>query len=389
MKTGLKKGYGKVTKEAHAYTPGLKVKRAIVVRKVRKLPIQGEVYVKVGEQVDFDTVIAKTEVPGDPYVVRASEQLGLDDPSMLRRFLIKKEGDLVKKDEVVAKDIAFFGLIKKFVRSPVDGVIESISDITGQMIIREPPVPVEVRAYIPGRVVEVLPGEGAVIETTAAFIQGIFGIGGETNGEIEIVADSPKDQLTEDDITSAHKGKIIIGGSLVTGDALSKALEVGVRGVVVGGIRDTDLINLLGYEIGVAITGHEEIGLTLIITEGFGEMAMSSRTFNLLKLFEGERAAINGETQIRAGVIRPEIIIPHNRFNPTLTTSEELVGGMRPGTPIRVIRAPYFGRIGRVVSLPVELQKIETESHVRVVEIELEDGRRVIVPRANVEIIEE
>jgi hypothetical protein len=34
------------------------------------------------------------------------------------------------------------------------------------------------------------------------------------------------------------------------------------------------------------------------------------------------------------------------------------------------------------------LQKLETESHARVLEVEFEDGKRAIVPRANVEMIE-
>jgi hypothetical protein len=41
-----------------------------------------------------------------------------------------------------------------------------------------------------------------------------------------------------------------------------------------------------------------------------------------------------------------------------------------------------------VIDLPVELQKVKTESKVRVVKVELEDGRIVTVARANVEIIE-
>ena len=31
---------------------------------------------------------------------------------------------------------------------------------------------------------------------------------------------------------------------------------------------------MLGYDLGVAVTGSEKLGLTLIITEGFGEIAM-------------------------------------------------------------------------------------------------------------------
>jgi len=178
-----------------------------------------------------------------------------------------------------------------------------------------------------------------------------------------------------------------VGGSRVTLEALRKAVEVGVKAIVVGGIRHQDLTAFTHEEIGVAITGQEEVGLTLIITEGFGKMAMSHSTFNLLKSFDGYDACVNGTTQIRAGVLRPEIIIPHPGTEEK--TRDELSSGMVPGTPIRIIRQPYFGAIGTVHRLPVELQILESESAVRVVNIKLSDGRIVTVPRANVEIIEE
>ena len=162
---------------------------------------------------------------------------------------------------------------------------------------------------------------------------------------------------------------------------------MGVSGIVTGGINDIELKDLLGYEIGVAITGQEDIGTTLIITEGFGEISMNPKTLNLFKDFEGKIAAINGTTQIRAGVMRPEIIIPHE-LEVEKEGLDELSGGMIKGTPIRVINEPYFGALGQVVSLPVELQTINTESKVRVVEIEIDNGKRIILPRANVEIIE-
>ena len=43
-------------------------------------------------------------------------------------------------------------------------------------------------------------------------------------------------------------------------------------------------------------------------------------------------------------------------------------------SPIRIIREPYFGALGRVSALPAELQELETEAKVRVLEVELEDG---------------
>jgi hypothetical protein len=181
-----------------------------------------------------------------------------------------------------------------------------------------------------------------------------------------------------------------VGGSLVDSPTLKKAIELGVKGVIVGGIRDAELSSFLGYNIGVAITGEERMGITLILTEGFGKMSMASKTFSFLKKFEGRLACINGATQIRAGVIRPEIIIPLEELIVGLRDDDELLlEGLTSGLPVRIIGPPYFGAIGHVTDLPVELQTVETESKVRVLEVELEDGSKVLVPRANVELIEE
>ncbi|GAH13284.1 unnamed protein product, partial [marine sediment metagenome] len=141
--------------------------------------------------------------------------------------------------------------------------------------------------------------------------------------------------MEADLITDEHKGKILIGGSIITSDALSKAVKVGVTGIVVGGIRHPDLINFVGYEIGVAITGEEDLGITLIITEGFGKMNMSERVFDLFKTFDGFEASMNGATQIRAGVMRPELVIPHQEKKDI--SDDGLIGGMTLGTPVRII----------------------------------------------------
>jgi len=375
--------------EAHAYTPGLKVKRRMIVEKTRRLPIEGEVLIEKGAKADFETIVAKTEIPGDPLIIRADELLGLPT-SDVPTFFIKKIGEEVEEGEVIARYSAFFGLVKKELKAPVKGTIESYSDTTGQMILRSAPIPVVVNAYIQGQIEEIIPREGVVIKTEAAYLQGIFGIGGERHGILHMVAESPDETLTEDKINPEHKGMILVGGNLATYGALIKAIEYGVKGIIVGGIKGRDISKLLGYEIGVAITGEEDIDLSLIVTEGFGEMDMSHRTFNLLKDFEGKQAAINGTTQIRAGVLRPEVIIPYEQQESGSFTDEpELSGGMKPGTPVRIIADPYFGKIGTVTNLPVQLQIVETGSQVRVVDVQLDGGEDVTVPRANVEIIEE
>ena len=375
-----------------AYTPGLKVKKEVVLQRTRRLAIPGEVLVAKGDRVHFDTIVARTKVPGDVETIRASQMLGIeaDEIEELGQYMLKKVGDQVSKGEIIARRLSFFGLSKASVESPVEGTIEHVSDVTGQVTIREDPVPVEVKAYIPGRIVDVIRSDGVVVETTAAFIQGIFGIGGETHGEIRMAVKSPEDSLTADLLESDDKGKVLIGGAMVTGEALKKAVDIGIRGVVSGGVEDRDLRDLLGYEIGVAITGHEESMVTLIITEGFGKMRMSNKTFELLRSCEGMEAALNGATQIRAGVIRPEIIVPRDRVSAGESREDRVTfsKGMQPGMMVRVIAEPFFGAIGNILSLPIELQDVESESAVRILEVQLEDGRKVVVPRANVEIIE-
>ena len=374
------------TEEAHAYTPGLKVKKSTTVEKMRRLPLLGEVFVKEGDKIEHTDIIARTEISGDPEILKISMILGME-PEDTPKYMTVSIGDKVEKGQQIAFYKALFGLIKKEVKAPVTGTLESFSEVTGQAIIRGAPIPVEVDAYIPGKIIEVMPKEGAIIETHAAFIQGIFGIGGEVHGEIHVVTPENNQILEADMIKPEHKDMILVGGCLVTLEALKKAVEIGVSAIVSGGIRHDDLTTFTGEEIGVAITGQEEVGITVIITEGFGTMNMSQRTFELLKEFEGYSASVNGTTQIRAGVLRPEIIIPHDMVDED--EGEALSQGMVPGTPIRIIRQPYFGAIGKVHSLPVELQKLESESMVRVVNIELDEGEVVTVPRANVEIIEE
>ncbi len=374
--------------EVYAYTPGLKVKRSTIIRKARILPLLGEVLVKEGDRVNFDTIVARTYAPGEPEIINAAPKLGVS-PSSLPLYLLKKEGNSIREGEIIAQNIFLFGLIKRHLYAPFDGKIERISDVSGRIIVRGAPIPVEINAYIPGRVVKVIERQGVVIDAAASFIQGIFGIGGEAFGEIHVLVDSPDQPITEDMISPEHKGKILVGGSTVTLGAMKKSVKEGVAGVVVGGISSADLKVFLGYDIGVAITGEEECGLTVIATESFGEMPMAAHSFNILKEVEGKKASINGATQIRAGVQRPEIIVPQPEVEIESDSEPELEAGMRPGTRIRVIRAPYFGKIGVVVSLPAGLEKLETESLARVVELEFDDGERAIVPRANVELIVE
>ncbi len=368
-----------------AYTPGLTVSSDSIVRKLRRLPLKGEVLVKVGDRVGPETTVARTQLPGLLQTVRVAERLGID-PKETAKYLRFKVGDAIAIGDLLAESKGLFGMFKNSVTSEYEGTFESLSELTGNMLIREAPIPVEIKAYLRGIVVDVFGDEGAVIEARGALIQGIFGVGGERQGKIRVAVGSPDETLDAGQVRSDDQGAILIGGSGITLDAIRAAERAGVTGLVAGAVRDDVITGFLGYDIGVAITGQEQVPLSIIATEGFGRLSMARRTFDLLKSLEGRMASMNGATQIRAGVIRPELIVPSDSAQAAQPTSS-FSGTLEIGTPIRVIREPYFGRLGVVTGLPPELRTVESGAEVRVLEAKLEDGSAVTVPRANVEII--
>ena len=343
----------------------------------------------MGAQVRRDEIVARTELPGNVTALNLVNRLGVT-PEELPRYMIAGQGDSVEAGDPIAATKPLIKWFKTTIESPVSGIVESISSVTGQVILRQSPRPVEVLAYVDGVVAEVFPEEGVLVETSGAFVQGIFGVGGESWGPLHLVASAPDETLEAERIGTECGGKIVVGGGMVTSRALARAREVGAAGVIGGGIRDQDLRDLLGYDLGVAITGAEDIGLTVIVTEGFGEIAMAHKTFDILQACSGREASISGATQIRAGVVRPEIIVPdRGGAGEADERSGQQEKGIQKGDFLRVIRAPDFGRIGRVSALPSELVEVGSGARVRVLEMEFEDGSRVLVPRANVEVIEE
>ena len=371
---------------AHSYTPGLKVLKKTVFKKERILPLKGEVLVKDGDLLNPDTIVASTNLPGNVQMLKVSNILNID-PKDVEDALKVKESQEVKKGDIIAETAGIFGMFKSSVESPVNGTIESISKSTGRVVVREAPIPVEVDAYVSGKVDQVIENEGIILKSNAAFIQGIFGIAGEKRGDLLLVSSSPSEELTADQITPDMKGKILIGGSFLSLDAYKKALSLQVAGIVVGGFNYYDLKAVLGYDLGVAITGTERLNTALIVTEGYGSIPMSEATFSLLKENNGKSSSINGATQIRAGVIRPEIVIPIDSGNSDNDSESQIPEGIKEGSTVRVIRSPNFGKIGKVISLPSELNKMESETMVRVAEINI-NGKNILIPRANLEMVE-
>lgn len=308
-------------------------------------------------------------------------------PGSLRMYLRYREGDEITQGAILAEAAGFSSV--NFAYAPTSGIIENIDAREGTVTIVRPARPTLVDAYLAGRVTSVVPELGAAVECEGAYVQGIFGIGFESYGYLKVISEDPDGVVDAENLTGELRDQVIVAGSKITLDAIRRAAGAGARGIITGGVDQIDLVGFVGDEIGVGITGQEDIALPIVVTEGFGKMRMADWTFNLLREHEGKLVSLNGSTQVRAGVIRPEIVIP---LAPAAGGAEDAAGeqpspdGIAIGARVRILRKPYFGLWGVVTEIPESPQRIETEAVVRVVKVELQDGREVAVPEANVEV---
>jgi hypothetical protein len=240
-------------------------------------------------------------------------------------------------------------------------------------------------AYVRGVVDEVRSDRAVVIQAEIACVQGIFGVGGERSGIIHVLDIEPSTLLRAHHLERVPSGSIVVGGCRPDIAALKEAEQRGVGGLIVGSLDDRMLRDYLGYDLGIALTGDEEVAVTVIMTEGFGELPIAAHTRELLRRAHGCAASINGATQVRAGAIRPEILV----FDLPIRerTQRNAVAELRCGTRVRIIRVPYFGEYGEVVELPEKLEKIPSGGYTRVARVETSKFGTVTIPRANIELL--
>ena len=366
-----------------SYSPGLKILENALIKKKRILPLAGELHVEKDDLVKSNQIVASAKIPGNVQMINVSNELNID-PNQLIDCMLSKVDQEVKKGEVIARSKGLFGFFRSEVKSPMDGILINISDITGQIIISEKPIPVEVDAYIDGKIQETYKKEGVLISANGVLIQGIIGVGGEKKGTLKIIDDIEFSIFDLDAIDNNHD-MILVIKSYLDYKTYKKINGLGFKGIICGGIDYNSLTKILEYPLGVAITGSEDV-TTIIVTEGFGNINMSDRTFQLLDKYKNSYCSINGATQIRAGVMRPEVIINLDSDIENINDSKD-ESLILVGSKVRIIRDPFFGLIGIVSALPPELVKMKTETMVRAAEVTLEDGTKKIIPRANLEVI--
>lgn len=366
----------------------------------RYLPMPGEVLIAAGQRVESDAPVARTSLPGRPRLYNLAQFFEMS-PKEVRKLMLKEINSRLAEDDLIAQKKGFRG--KQF-RAPFMSILSAYDEETAYLSLTPLPTPLVLEAYVRGIVSSTVPGYGVKIDLRANYVRGAIGIGGERHGVLRAMVTDPNQSITPDSIDARTTYFILLGGAMITAEALQKAVEMKVRGIITGSIREEELTKFLEYrrresfyrvgkngwrfpaDINVA-----DSPLTLVLTEGFGQRPMASRIFEMLTGQNGLEISINGTTRLRRGWQRPEIIAPVSSQldagrNPTdLSLTTRLP---QPNALVRLINPTYLGVLARVISLPQRRHASSSASD-RMVEVEVGGGRRLLLPAVDMEVIEQ
>jgi hypothetical protein len=338
------------------------------IRRERLLPVPGSVLVRKGQKINATDIIAEVDLSPEYLMLDVARGLALPGKKA-DQYLQCKVGDNIVEGDVVAGPV---GIMKRVVRSPRSGRVVLASD--GQVFLKLVSSPFQLRAGLPGVVYELVGDRGAVIETTGALIQGVWGNSRVDSGLLHILAKEPDDVLQIDRLDVSLRGSVILSGHCAQREVLSAAEELPLRGLILASLDPTLIPHAL------------KTGFPIIVIEGFGHFGMNSTAFKLLTTNEKREVALNAEPWDRFTGRRPEIVIP-------LPAAGELpvlrdISVFALDQTVRVLRAPCPGKIGKIVDLPSEPVPLPYGLFAQSGEIRLENGNTVVLPLANLEIVE-
>jgi hypothetical protein len=338
------------------------------IRREKLLPVAGRIVVRKGQKVSTTDVIAEARLMPEHLQLDVARGLGLNAEQADRQIQCKS-GETIAQGDVIAGPV---GISHRVVRSPRSGRV--IAAGSGLVLLEVESTPYELKAGMPGTVIELVDDRGAIIETAGALVQGVWGNGRIDYGLMYVLARSPDEILTSDRLDVSLRGSMIMAGHCEEASALKAAAELPLRGLILASMS-TSLVSLA-----------MKIRFPIVIIEGFGHIPMNSAAFQLLSTNERREVALNAEPWDRFKGTRPEIVIPlPTAVDPQLPAEMDV---FNPGQQVRCIRAPYAGKIGSLVALRQGMSTLPNGLLAQAAEVRLENGEDVLLPLVNIEVLE-
>ncbi len=162
-----------------------------------------------------------------------------------------------------------------------------------------------------GRVVNITPRGGVVIESRVTLVQGVVGFGAQVAGILALW--SPGENTRR--LSALLPGAILVVSGPISFAFLHQAIASGANGVIASSIAAHDLEGFLRTDIIQLLDSHDiELAqshlppITLFLTEGLGTFDMPPPVLKLLSSHQGEVVLLSGVTSARQAIF-PELLI--------------------------------------------------------------------------------
>jgi hypothetical protein len=333
----------------------------------RLLPIEGRVLARLNQKVSPNDVIAEADWSREHVLLDVARTLHISPDAADRIIKCKVDDHLAASSQVAVGK----GLFPRSVSTQRAGRVVVVGG--GQVLMEVGETKIELRAGIPGTVIEIIKNRGAVIQTSGALVQGIWGNGRNDSGSLVNIAEKPDGVLTVHRLDVSLRGSILLACMVQDADTLKAASDLPVRGLILSSLSPA-LIQLA-----------REMRFPIMVTDGFGSLPMNSAAFKLLSTNAKRDVTMNAEVYDRYSGTRPEIIIQLPiSSNPSLPNATETFA---PGLQVRMRRPPAIGMIGSIVSLPSGLTTLPSGLRAPAAEVKLENGEIVVAPLVNIEVV--
>ena len=333
----------------------------------RLLPVSGNVLVRQNQKVGPVDVIAEANWAREHILLDVAGILRVS-PSIADRLVKCKVNDHLAASTEIAVGK---GMFPRTVRTPREGRVVAVGG--GQVLMEVGETKMELRAGIPGTIIEIVPNRGAIIQTAGALIQGVWGNGRIDSGLLVNIAEIPDSVLMPGKLDISLRGSVILAGTVKDAETLDAAAELPVRGLILSSIFPSLLQKA------------REMRFPIMVTDGFGVLPMNSVAYKLLSTNAKRDVTVNAEIFDRYSGARPEVIIPLP-ISATPPAPRE-VETFAPGLQVRMRRPPFMGMIGSLVGVKPGLSILPSGLRAPAAEVKLENDETVVVPLVNLEVV--
>lgn len=338
----------------------------IRIRRKRLLPTAGTIVTGVGQKVTPNQTVARTSQNATFKILPLSDLLKIS-PAEVESALTVQIGSRISQGMTLLEKKGVLGRGLKY-DSPYDGELYNIKN--GFIIIKQAGDIYELRAQLPGRVVQAIPNMGIVLETFGALIQAVWSTSSEAHGSLKVLTHTPDGFIFPEQLSSELSGKILAIGQVDQPGILEKAGDTGIRAIIVGTMPSSMFAHAT------------RCGIPIVVTNGAGFHGFSEAAFRVLKEADGLIVSL---FPAGAEASRPEIIIPMD--NKTMAEPASPTQPLAVGQRVRLLRRPYTNQMAEIVHIYKRAQLMPIGSRAHGANVRLESNQVIFVPFANMEAI--